>query len=102
MSSGSHATVPSWFTTRMDCPGAHCPATRDCTTVPSTARVASPVVAPPVSPVPAATLVMSPPLSSSVPSANPAGTSSSPDQGAAEAKSAFGEAVSSCRGASVV
>jgi hypothetical protein len=68
----------------------------------STASVASPVVAPPARPAPAFTLVMSPPLSSSMPSAKPAGIPDSPVQGVVALKSALGEAVSSWRGESVV
>ena len=57
---------------------------------------------PPVSPVPAVTPVMSPPLSLSTSSANPAGLFATPDQGTADAKAAFGDGVSSWRPASVV
>ena len=64
--------------------------------------VTAPVVPPPVRPVPAVTPVMSPPLSLSMSSENPGGLLAIPDHGTADAKTAFGDGVSSWRRASVM
>src|SRR4030095_7041832 len=70
----------------------------------ATPRLTAPVAEPPVRPLPAAvvTAVMSPPLSLSTSSANPAGLPRMPDQGAVAPNSAFGAGVSVCRDGSVV
>ena len=54
-------TEPSALTERSFCVDKHVPDTRRCTYVVSTVSVAAPTVAPPVSPTPAITSVMSPP-----------------------------------------
>src|SRR5438477_7080572 len=92
---------------RIEEPAAHVPVTRDCVVVASTDNVTAPAVAPPLRPVPAATEVMSPPLSASAEQSQPLpfhlGTSAnaheSPPMVAASAEnSALGVEVSSWRG----